>query len=150
LGLNSLNRNVSLIHIDIVRSTNWALGTVEVSGTVGATFRIGKSLSGDFGPPRLRPAVSTSEFFGTSTNSFYAFAGVHVRGVARDIFLDGNTFRDLRSVDRHWLVPEISAGQVWRTGKYRFGYTHVWRAREFHGQSEPLIFGSLNITITSQ
>jgi len=40
----------------------------------------------------------------------YAFAGPQLHVVARDIFLDGNTFSDSSSVTRKWLFQEVTGG----------------------------------------
>jgi len=40
----------------------------------------------------------------------YVFAGVEGRAVARDIFLDGNTFQKSPSVDKEPLVGELAVG----------------------------------------
>jgi hypothetical protein len=46
-------------------------------------------------------------------------------GVGRNLFLDGNTFRDSHGVDRRWLVGEMIAGLHYQ--RRRWGvHVHVW------------------------
>lgn len=126
----------------------FALGTVQVSGSVGRTYRFGHGLDSDSGPPRIRPAPSGSAFIDPQENwSLYAFAGVEGRVVARDIFLDGNTFQSSPSVGRHWLTWEGNAGAAYRWRGIRLGYTYVWRGEEFYGQRGPQKFGSWSVTV---
>jgi lipid A 3-O-deacylase len=66
---------------------------------------------------------------------------------ARNIFLDGNTFEDSRSVDKKILVGDLEAGIAITFGDVRLAYTHVYRTEEFHGQEDADLFGTLNLTI---
>ncbi len=73
---------------------------------------------------------------------------MHARLVARDVFLDGNTWVDSPSVDKWPLVGEGTAGLALRWFGLRLAYTYVWRSEEFHGQDGHTEFGSLNLTYT--
>lgn len=70
-------------------------------------LRLGQRLPLDYGPPRIQPSLPGSGFFVPPQDRFgwYLFAGVEGRAVARNIFLDGNTFRDSRSVDKELNSP---------------------------------------------
>ncbi len=134
------------LSLDFTPAVNLAAGTVQVSAGLGGTLRIGTHLDEDFGPPRIRPAPSGSSFFGPSRDfAWYAYAGTETRGVARDIFLDGNTFRDSRRVDRRPLVQEFQAGVVARVWRLRVTYANVWRTEEFRGQNGASRFGALTV-----
>ncbi|MDH3663168.1 MAG: lipid A deacylase LpxR family protein [Alphaproteobacteria bacterium] len=61
--------------------------------------------------------------------------------------LDGNTFyNDGPSVDKELLVGEGRLGLAMTCGDIRFGYTHVFRSREFEGQT-PQDFGSISLSL---
>jgi hypothetical protein len=95
----------------VVPSVTVALGNVYTYASGGMMVRIGSNLNADFGPPRTRPAQSGSAFFQPDDNfGWYAFAGVEGRAVARNIFLDGNTWRDGPHVDRETLVGDVNLG----------------------------------------
>ena len=126
-----------------------ALGNVSTYAGAGAIFRIGPTLPDDFGPPRIYPGVGGSEWF-HSVNGFewYLFAGGEARAVARDIFLDGNTFRDSQGVDKKNFVFDGKLGAVAVIGSTRLSFTHVFRTREFYGQPKIDQFGSITLSLS--
>ncbi len=124
-----------------------ALGNVFTHGAVGATLRLGSDLANDFGPPRIRPSLPGSAHFRPRAGtSWYVFLGAEGRAVARNIFLDGNTFADSHSVDKKPLVGDLQAGFAILFPRFRITYTHVIRTREFDGQPEGDRFGAISIT----
>lgn len=68
------------------------------------------------------------------------------RAVARNIFLEGNSFTDSPSVDPRRLVAEVNLGFVLAWSRWRVVYTHVFRTEEFVGQGEGTRFGALSIS----
>jgi hypothetical protein len=113
----------------------------------GGTLRLGFSLPDDFGPPRIRPGLPGSDSFArTGPFSWYAFLGLEGRVMGRNIFLDGNTFRDSPSVDKRIFVGDFQAGVAILVGSVRIAYTHVLVSPEFLGQSEWDQFGSLSLS----
>jgi len=74
------------------------------------------------------------------------FAGVYGRGVARNIFLDGNTFKDSRSVDKYPFVAEGRAGISLEYGDYKFSYTYIKMSPEYVG-GDAADFGEISLTI---
>ncbi len=125
-----------------------SLGNVFTQVATGITGRLGWNLPADWGPPRIQPALPGSGLFSASSDvGGYVFVNVGGRIVARDIFLDGNTFRDSRSVDKRYLVGEIQTGLAINiTRRFRLAYTHVFPTREFRGQRGTQDFGSLSIS----
>lgn len=77
---------------------------------------------------------------------WYAFAGIEGRAVARNIFLDGNTFADSRSVDKEPLVGDLQFGIVLDWSDVRLSYTHVYRTREFRTQESSDDFGAFSVS----
>ena len=136
------------LKLDLIPNYGVTLGTLRTDAKVGATLRYGSDLRSDFGPPRIRPAVGGSGFFeATGEFSWYLFAGAEGRAVARNIFLDGNTFEDSASVDKKVLVAEAQAGLVTTFDAVRVAYTAVVRSPQFDGQDEPQIFGSISLSV---
>ncbi len=99
-------------------------------------------------PLRVRPALPGSGFFYPQESGlgWSAFAGIEARAVARNIFLDGNSFEDSPSVDRKSVVIDASAGFSVSAGRTRISYTLNWRSDEFEGQRDPQLFGALSIS----
>lgn len=128
---------------------NWGLsvGTVMTHANAGVTLRLGDGLTGDFGPPRIRPSLPGSGFFTTGDGlTWYVFAGLGARAVARNIFLDGNTFEASASVDKEILVGDAQAGFSIGYRDLRIGYTQIFRTREFEGQDDPDVFGAISLS----
>lgn len=135
------------IDAEVIPAATVSLGNVQTYAGAGALFRVGQGLESDFGPLRIRPTVAGTAWIQPRHEfGWYAFGGVHGRAVARDIFLDGNTWRDSRSVDKRPLIGEVQAGVavLWRG--MRFAYTQVWRSEEFYGQRGSQSFGSLSVS----
>ncbi|MFN0301416.1 MAG: lipid A deacylase LpxR family protein [Burkholderiales bacterium] len=132
--------------LDVLPHYGAALGSVYAYANTGASVRFGKNLPDDFGPPRIQPGVPGSDY--TKSNGkfgWYVFAGTDGRAVGRNLFLDGNSFRDGPSVERRVWVADLQAGLMIDWDPVRIGYTHVWRSREFRGQVTPQAFGALSI-----
>lgn len=125
-----------------------ALGNVFTYANAGLMLRFGQRLPLDYGPPRIQPSLPGSGFFVPQDGfGWYLFAGVEGRAVARNIFLDGNTFRDSRSVDKEPLVGDLQFGIALTWSNVRLSYTHVLRTREFETQDEADDFGAFSLSV---
>lgn len=139
---------LSEARLDFTPHLGAALGNVFTYGNAGGTVRYGKRLPDDFGPPRIQPGLpGFGDFPPASGFGWYLFAGVEGRAVARNIFLDGNTFRDSRSVDKRHLVGDLQFGFVLDRSDVRLAYTHVLRTREFRTQERMDGFGSFSLSV---
>jgi lipid A 3-O-deacylase len=143
-----LPRALDGIDVDVIPHAAVSLGNVATYGALGGTLRLGQDLDIDYGPPRIRPALSGSGFHHHSDGfGAYVFVGFEARVVGYDMFLDGPLFRDGASVERRPLVADVQAGvaMTWRGA--RIAFTHVLRTREFESQPQSDRFGALSITI---
>lgn len=123
------------------------LGNVNTDLSVGTTFRLGYDLPSDYGPPRIRPSLPGSDFFiPTKELGGYLFAGIEGRAVGRNIFLDGNTFRDSPSVDKNWVIGSLQLGTALTYRDTRLSYTHVFMTKEFKQQRNASQFGALTLS----
>jgi lipid A 3-O-deacylase len=130
----------------VVPSLNVSLGNVSTYASAGALLRLGNELNADFGPPRVRPANAGSLFFQPDGDwGWYVFAGAEGRAIARDIFLDGNTWRESRSVDRKPLVADLTAGFAVILPTARLTFSYTYRTKEFDTQRDAAQFGSVSI-----
>ena len=130
------------VGIDLVPHMGASLGSVQTYANAGTTVRLGLNLPSDFGVQLARPG----SVGGTPTDdldprvaldrnlSVFAFGACDGRAVARDIFLDGNTFRTSRSVAKETFVADFSGGVGLIAGPWQLTYTQVWRTREFKTQ----------------
>lgn len=140
------------LRTDIGGHVTGAIGNVRTYVGTGVTARIGWDLESSFGPPRIRPALSgAGEFIpGTEKDPFggYLFVGGDVRAVARDMFLDGNLWRDGPRVDdRRPVVADIQAGVAVHYRNVQLAATFVNRTEQFKAQDDPQRFGAISISI---
>ncbi|MBI1276042.1 DUF2219 family protein [bacterium] len=133
--------------LDATPSVGVNLGNVNTDASAGMMFRLGYDLPSDYGPPRIRPSLPGSDFFvPTKELGGYLFAGFEGRAVARNIFLDGNTFEDSHSVDKENLIGSVQAGIAVTYGDARLSYTHVFMTKEFKTQDEASQFGAVTLS----
>lgn len=132
---------------DILPSAGASLGNVLTEARAGFTLRLGPDLEDDLGAPRIRPSLAGAGFLsGDPDFNWYVFAGLQGRAVARNIFLDGNTFADSLSVNKRNLVADTQAGLVLQFRGVQFSYTLVRRSREFATQQDPHYFAAFTLT----
>lgn len=124
-----------------------AVGNVAVYANAGGEMRFGWNVPEDFGVSLIRPAGSTRLSVDRGFSA-YLFAAVNGRAVARDIFLDGNTFTDSHSVEKKPLVADIAAGAALHWGRAILTFTQVMRTEEFKGQDDDHSFGALALSFS--
>ena len=78
---------------------------------------------------------------------WYLFGGLEGRAVARNIFLDGNTWEASPSVSKKTFVADFQAGAVLTYDQMRVSYTHVWRTKEFETQRHGEQFGAISVSV---
>lgn len=147
-------RFIPMFETEFAPSVGAALGNVYTHAAAGFRIRMGANLPDDYGPPRIRPSLPGSDYFIPKVHNYgiYGFAGVEGRAVARNIFLDGNTFRDSHSVRKKHFVGDLQVGlalvgpEQGFLPPFRFSYTHILRSKEFKGQSRADQFGSFNLS----
>ena len=146
---------VQTVGVDLVPHAGASIGNVQTYANAGGTLRFGVNLPSDFGVQLARPgsvggtpADDLDPRVALNRNfSVFVFGAADGRAVARDIFLDGNTFRASRSVDKEPFVADLSAGVGFIAGRWQLTYTQVWRTREFKAQREHYNnFGSLTLS----
>jgi len=137
---------------DAIFHTTAHLGNVKTALAMGGTFRLGGNLREDFGPVYGTFALPHKA---PKDRTWSAFAGFEARGVARDIFLDGNSFRNSLDVKKNPFVFETRLGltshfpvkPVWGVKALRLSLNMVQRTREFKTQDKADRYGSLQITV---
>ena len=128
---------------DVLPVAAGSLGNVFTTASGGLTLRAGRWLDRDRGTPRISPRVSGAPDRGAPRGlGFQALLGVEGRLVARNLFLDGNTFTQGPSVQRRWAVGTAEAGLVLSFGRLWLAYGHVVLSPEYQGQDGPDDYGS--------
>lgn len=132
-----------------------SLGNALTALNAGVRIRFGSELPRDYGTSLISPGSGTTiplsnrdpRFFQEfSSLSLHIFAGVEGHAVARDITLDGNSFRDSHRVEKKSLVAELTAGAGVLFSRFKITYAHVYRTKSFEGQDSGQVFGSLNVS----
>jgi lipid A 3-O-deacylase len=120
---------------DAIPHVGMNLGNINTSVATGITLRLGYDLPSDYGPPRIRPTLSGSDFFlPTKKLGGYLFTTFEIRAVARNIFLDGNTFQDSQHVDKRTMVKSMQFGATATYEDFRISYSNILITKEFKGQ----------------
>lgn len=129
-------------NVDLLNIVGGNLGNIFTQGYISSLFRCGYNLDSPFshgGPifPRLPSQGIT----------YYGFTGILGRAVARNIFLDGNTFRDSASIDKYPLVAEGRIGFAVKYKGYKITYTYIAQGKEFKGEDGGSDFGEVSIEL---
>jgi hypothetical protein len=137
---------------DYIGRVGLNLGNIQTNAFGGFAARIGWNLPNDFGADLIRP--SGGDEAPAHNTSVYFFASGEARGVARNIFLDGNTWRDSQSVDKRPLVADLNVGLAARLPLklgsiegIQVAYTQNYRTKEFYGQLKRDVFGSISVSV---
>lgn len=146
---------------DILPRIGASAGTPYTRAGFGGEARLGWNLPNDFGSSTIRPGSGINRPAGDvaanplpakkSGNSLldnvsiYIFGGADGQAVWHNTFLDGNLWKDSHSVDKFPLAGELSWGIATNIHGFHISYTHVYRAKEFHGQSREQNFGSITV-----
>lgn len=130
---------------------NVMLGNVLTQGQLGGQLRFGYNLPDDFGttlmrgmvhlPPPRPPADAAAPHW-----SVYFFGGGNANFVLRNITLDGNTWKDSRSVDKEWFVPAAEVGMAVSIRRVTAAFAYVFWGREFERQKDYSEFGAFTIS----
>jgi len=137
---------------DFIPHLGGRVGNVYIYANTGAELRFGWNPPGDFGTCPIRPGCETNappDMEGDRGRSFgiHLFLNVDGRAVLRDIFLDGNTWKDSHSVDKRYFVADIGAGMGISAKRFKLTYGVIYRTKEFHKQSaNGQLFGTLLFT----
>ncbi|MEE4255084.1 MAG: lipid A deacylase LpxR family protein [Desulfuromusa sp.] len=123
------------------------LGNIYVYASNGFMVRCGTHLGNDIGPPTISPGLPGLPAFKPFSNfSWYAFAGAEGRAIVRNIFLDGNTFRNSHSVNKKTFVADLQIGIAFHYKNFRISICDMFRSKEFEGQPKQTHYGAINLT----
>jgi hypothetical protein len=150
-----VNQN-SRFGTDLIGHSGFALGNIHSHLNAGAEFRIGWAIPDDFGTSAIRPGGenSTPDSVWDPRIEYdrrwglHAFASFDLRLVGRDIFLDGNSFRNSHSVEKESFVADAAVGVSFMYQGAKISYAHIFRSREFARQDHSHSYGSLAFSYT--
>lgn len=140
---------------DLVGTGGAMLGNVLTQAQAGLQFRFGYRLPDDYGNTLIRGAGNippTCQCWGDHRRGdarpgIQFFLGMSGNLVARNVTLDGNTFRDSRSVDKEPFFVGAEAGLALIYRRIQFGYAFVVWGPEFENQPDNSRFGSVFLSV---
>lgn len=141
--------NSSGKYFDIIPYFGAGLGNILIGAHVGGLARLGYHLTNDFGP--TRPSASDGDIFLTPTeserakHSYYLFGGIRGNATARNIFLDGNTFKTSFRVKKYPFTMESEFGVGGQFLPWNIVWRFVSRSPEFEERSFFNGFASISI-----
>ena len=132
------------------------LGNIATHANAGLEARIGLTrLPDDFGTSPIRPAANGDAPLGvnkTRPTGFSALAYVALNGrwIARDISLDGNTWKNSHRVNKRNNVADIAAGVEFRWKQMTISFFRVARSKEFESQTDKQRYGGILVSVDSR
>jgi len=142
--------------VDIIPFVAGTAGNVKVSGALSGELRFGYNIPHDFGTALNRPTSGVSALMDEESASadhhpvfgVYVSLGAAGYAVLRDIFLDGNTWKDSHSVDRETFVSEAGWGITAYYRIVKLTYSNIYRSPMFKEQSSGQTYGALNLSLS--
>jgi len=131
---------------DLALRAGATAGTPFTYAATGAVLRFGRHLPADLPSNHISLAPSVDGFRGASRFGWYAWTGLEARLVARNLFIQGNTFRSGPGAGMKRYGLDGAAGIVAAWPAVRVGFTLVRRGREFDGQGGHDKYGQLAIS----
>ncbi len=133
------------LETDVLPDLSVGLGNLRIYAMTGGVIRIGQGLQSDFGVPRVFPGPSGGDAYTpVAPFDWYAFVGAHGEGVAHDMLITGNNFRNSPAVSLVPLQGELEIGLAMILDGVRISYTQAFQTAEFRTQRAGLHqFGSL-------
>lgn len=122
---------------DFIPFLDASAGNVHTYFGAGGTVRAGYNIPNEFGVSREEP----TRWGG------YFFTRVQGRWVLRNIFLDGNTFRESHSVDKRPLVGDIRIGLTLVFKMVEITAAHTVISEEFRGEHGTDSYGTATVTV---
>ena len=129
---------------DVIPHAGVTAGNIFTYASAGAEVRGGWQLPADFGTNLIRPSGDSNSRRAAWTG--FAFLAAEGRAVARDVTLDGNTFRASPHLDKKPLVGDALAGLTFGTRHWQLSYAQALRTKEFKAQIKSSVFGSISTT----
>ena len=138
---------------DAITHYGASLGNVATYLNSGFEIRIGQHLPNDFGTSPIRSAgdgnapLENAAQRRFATGGILAFLSTDARLVARDIFLDGNTFTASHSVNKEPLVGNVAVGVAWQWHGGQITYAQYISSREFTTQATNPGYGAVTLSL---
>ncbi|WP_105102894.1 lipid A deacylase LpxR family protein [Microbulbifer pacificus] len=136
------------LNVELSGTLGGNLGNVNTQLMSGVGLRVGRDLFSSVGVNALAPATAAPDGGMGSDAGWYLFSDFQVRFVNRDIFLDGNSFKESHSVEKEPWVGEWRMGLVFSTGPLHWSLYHARRSQEFVDQYADVQFSGIGLSVS--
>jgi hypothetical protein len=145
------------IGFDCIPHIGFAVGNAYTGINLGGQVRFGWNIPNDFGTYLIRPGSDSNAPVDDADPRFlrpfrrfgiHLFFAVDGNAVARNIFLDGNTFRDSHSVSKKPFIADLIGGIGMIIHRFKITYSYVHRTKEFDTQRDEQNFGAISVSFT--
>ncbi|MDY0361993.1 MAG: lipid A deacylase LpxR family protein [Desulforegulaceae bacterium] len=142
---------------DLIPEMGAGIGNALVYLQTGINFRVGYNIPNDFGTPRIRPATDTNFPLDKTDPRFYPkykrlglylFCSADALYVPRNIFLDGNTFKNSHSVKRNPVIGSTIAGLGVIIHRFNIIYGHVFNTKVYETEKDRQYYGTISVSYT--
>ena len=150
-------RNSEGFGFDCIPYAGLAAGNAYTGANLGGQVRFGWNIPNDFGTYLIRPGSDSSSPLDDTDPRFFhqfhrigihLFFGVNGKAVARNILLDGNTFRDSHSVDKEPFCADFIGGIGLNIQRVKITFSYVYQTKEFETQKDEQKFGAMAASFT--
>jgi lipid A 3-O-deacylase len=140
---------------DFIPHVGFSLGNLLTAGTLGGQMRFGYNLPEDFGTLLIRPGSDTNAPINqkdarvspdSTRFGMHLFLGLDASAIARNLLLDGNTFRQSHSVKKKTSVRRLFGGIGFLIHGAKITIANAWESKEFYGQKRAQRYGSLTVS----
>ena len=137
--------------LDLIPYYGGHFGNVLIAAHAGALIRAGVRLPDDFGPSRLSSAnseaiINNKSIFSLANWRIYGFAGVRGNAIVRNLFLDGNTFRESHRVKKYPFTVETEFGYAIQVTNWSYAWRFVTVSPEYEQRSEFNSYASMSLS----
>lgn len=137
-------------YFDVIPEGGAEVGNVKINAHAGALMRFGVRLPDDFGPTSFNAVGGDGLDIKIGNMEIpwraYVFMGARGRAVIRNIFLDGNTFRDSHRVRKYPLIAETEIGYAVQISHWIYSWRFISITPEFEENSEFDSYASLALS----
>ncbi len=143
---------------DLIPHYGATVGNVMTYANAGGEMRFGWHLPKDFGASLISPGNTVTAPVVTDNGErlhgilddfgWHVFLGTDGRAVARNAFIEGNTWHGSHGRTLEHLQVDVYGGISFIYKRIRLTYTHCLRTKEFEGQDKNQMFGSLSLAVT--
>ena len=143
----SAGERESGLDFQLIPEVSAALGTVDRNVGGSVLVRAGLHMPDDFGPTTIDAIGSaTGDWPADRRFGGYVFAQAGGRVVEHDLYLDGNTFQNSRSVTKEPAVGELRFGVVLRLFEHlECSWSRTYLTDEFEAQTQSVSYGTLSV-----